>query len=123
MLIGSDGLLIAPQIDKVHADWLPKLPPPKLPPPKLPRLSSRRLSSWRFLPLLATHCHSLPLIATHCHSLPLIALQIFQLLPSKRQTLFFTATWPREVQQLARSYLSPNAMQVSFRPRLGLDRV
>jgi ATP-dependent RNA helicase DDX5/DBP2 len=38
--------------------------------------------------------------------------KIFQLLPSKRQTLFFTATWPREVQQLAKSYLSPNAMQV-----------
>ncbi|KOO35986.1 dead-box ATP-dependent RNA helicase, partial [Chrysochromulina tobinii] len=38
--------------------------------------------------------------------------KIFQLLPSKRQTLFFTATWPREVQQLAKSYLSPNAMQI-----------
>ena len=43
---------------------------------------------------------------------PHVEAAVTELLPSKRQTLFFTATWPREVQQLARSYLSPNAMQI-----------
>ena len=34
-------------------------------------------------------------------------------LPAKRQTMFFTATWPREVQQLAREFLS-NPVEIKF---------
>ena len=61
--------------------------------------------------MTATPCHPLPLLATHCHSLPFVvpllatgrpSLQIFQLLPSKRQTLFFTGTWPTPCEVRAR---------------------
>lgn len=31
---------------------------------------------------------------------------IFDNVPTKRQTLFFTATWPKEVQRLARDFVS-----------------
>ena len=33
-------------------------------------------------------------------------------LPTVRQTLFFTATWPKEVKHMAASYLSRDAVQV-----------
>jgi ATP-dependent RNA helicase DDX5/DBP2 len=39
--------------------------------------------------------------------------QIIELLPPKHQTLMFTATWPREVQKLAREFLT-NPMQVKI---------
>merc|ERR1719162_2238481 len=39
--------------------------------------------------------------------------QIIDMLPPKHQTLMFTATWPREVQKLAREFLT-DPMQVNI---------
>lgn len=38
---------------------------------------------------------------------------IIEKIPSERQTMFFTATWPREVQSLAREYLK-NPVEIKF---------
>jgi len=38
--------------------------------------------------------------------------QVIERLPTPHQTLFFTATWPREVKGMAASYLSPSAVQI-----------
>ena len=37
---------------------------------------------------------------------------IIERLPDAHQTMLFTATWPKEVQSMAASYLSPSAVQV-----------
>lgn len=34
-------------------------------------------------------------------------------LPSERQTLLFSATWPKEIQNLAHDFLKPNAIQIN----------
>jgi len=34
-------------------------------------------------------------------------------LPSERQTLLFSATWPKEIQRLAHDFLKPNAIQIN----------
>lgn len=39
----------------------------------------------------------------------LVHVQVFAALPAERQTLFFTATWPKAVRKLAASYLRPEA--------------
>ena len=38
--------------------------------------------------------------------------QVVEKLPPSHQTLFFTATWPREVKGMAASYLSSAAVQI-----------
>ena len=38
---------------------------------------------------------------------------IFAKLPADRQTMFFTATWPREVQTIAREFLR-NPVEIKF---------
>lgn len=38
---------------------------------------------------------------------------IIDMIPKKRQTLFFTATWPKEVQRLAREFVS-NPVQITI---------
>merc|ERR1719420_2386881 len=42
---------------------------------------------------------------------------------SKRQTLFFTATWPKEVQRTARSLTSSDALNVSIGQGAGGDKL
>lgn len=46
--------------------------------------------------------------------------QIVERLPEKRQSLFFTATWPREVQGLARDFLN-NPVQINIGDSSGLN--
>ena len=44
--------------------------------------------------------------------------QIVRMLPAKRQTLFFSATMPKSIQQLAAQFISdPNPVQVSVAPQ------
>lgn len=43
-----------------------------------------------------------------------VVVQIVALLPKERQTLFFTATWPKAVQRIAYELLRENTVQINI---------